>query len=699
MGLFAELKRRNVIRVGLAYVVAAWVLTQVMEIATDAFEAPPWVLKLIVTALVVGLFPVLMFSWAYEITPEGIKREAEIDRSESITAHTAKKLNVVVIVLLVAAIALFAADRFLRPPAPVPAAQTATQSAPRQATAEALPAEPADAGQDEANPDAPPVVAVLPFSSRSASGEGDRFLADGIHDDLLTQLAKLDAFRVISRTSVMEYLGTTKNMRQIGEELGAGHILEGGVQQAGNRVRINSQLIDASTDEHLWAETFERELTPDAIFEVQAEIAKAIATALQGTLSDEAAAALAEAPTSNQAAYEAFLRARLNTYVFGQEERAESVRQFEDAVALDPEYAQAWAWLGFAKILLAWTDGITPEDDDALAEALQAIEKARALEPGLPEADYAEAHYYYWAKADYARAISIIESQISGNPNNSDAIAARGWFNRRAGNWEQAVADLSKALELDPRNGFIAFELAGFHTQLRQWDQAREMLERALSISGNRARYLEQLGFLDLLCCGDATAARQVLARLREAGDAQAGEELREWVLFEGDPAAALDMLEEYGPDHSKPGPDGNWEDAIEALHRAGRTDEAREQAGLYQAHLEAYLAEHPEASRAYGGLALAALARGDFEAARGHFATMQRLRRTDAVLDGQMAVQAADTFAAFGDHDFAFRQMERALEVPAGYTWHYVRLSSAYDGLRDDPHYAELEKRYGGGA
>ncbi|MEJ2514366.1 MAG: tetratricopeptide repeat protein, partial [Gammaproteobacteria bacterium] len=646
--------------------------------------------------LVVGLFPVLMFSWAYEITPEGIKREAEIERSESITAHTGKKLNVVVIILLVAAIGLFAFDRFVGAPVPAPAVQTApadpSVQIPQPSRGEAA-ATPQDA--DVAS-DAPPVVAVLPFTARTASGDGGRFLADGIHDDLLTQLAKLDAFRVISRTSVMEYLGTTKNMRQIGEELGAGHILEGGVQQAGNRVRINAQLIDATTDEHLWAETFERELTPDAIFEVQAEIAVAIARALQATLSDEAAAALAEAPTSSQAAYEAFLQGRLNTYVFGDEKRVEAVRQFENAVALDPEYAEAWGWLGFARVLQAWTDGITPEDDELIEGAAEAIQRARELDPDSPEADYAEAHYYYWVKADYPKALAIIEPLIESNPNNGDWMASRGWVNRRAGNWEAAVADLSRALELDPRNGFVAFELAAFYQQLRRWDEARAMLERALSISGNRDQYLAQLGMVELLCCGDLGPAREYARRMEETG-LDTGP-LAEVHLFEGRPGEALALLKGYGAGVSDAGPDGKWEGAIRALYMQGDAGRTITEARAYRQHLQPYLRKHPDQPRVHGALALAELALGNVEAAREHFGTMQRLRRPDAVLDGELAMTAADRFARFGDGDTAFRQMEKALEIPAGYTWQYVRLNSAYDGLRDDPRYVELEKRYGGG-
>jgi len=702
MSFFAELKRRNVIRVGLAYVVAAWVVIQVMEIAADAFEAPAWVLKLVVTMFVVGLLPALVFSWVYELTPEGLKRESDVSAEESAVAHTAKKLNLAVIVLLLAAMGMFLADRFMssrtEPPASAlqPAAVATTQPPAAVTPASREPgtlAVPSDAGAESMPEDTVPVVAVLPFAARSMGGEEGRFLADGIHDDLLTQLAKLEIFRVVSRTSVMEYLDTTKNMRQIGEELGAGHILEGGLQQAGGRVRINAQLIDAVTDEHLWAETFERELTPDAIFEIQAEIAMAIATALKATLSAEEAAQLAQAPTSSQGAYEAFLQARLNTYVYDPDARKLSVRKFEDAVALDPQFAEAWGWLGFARLLAAWSDGITPQDEPLIASAREAIARARELEPGLPEADYAEAHYYYWVQADYDVALELIEPLIDRFPNNGDWMASRGWFNRRAGNWEQAVADLSRALELDPRNGFVAMELANFHTQLRQWDQAAPALERALAISGDRDTYLGYLALLRIGCCGDLSAAREFVDRLHETG--RGATFLAHLRRLEGRPGDALALLEAYGPETSKPGPDENWLTAIILLHETGDEERMRAEADAYRRHLETFLIGHDEYSLVHRDLAFSFLALGDREKALSHFAAAENLRRPDAIFDAEADTFRAEAFAMFGEHDLAFGHLASTLERPAGISWHVVRLNPAFDGIRSDPRYAALEEKY----
>ena len=275
MSLFEELKRRNVFRVGIAYAVAAWVLLQMFDVIGDILELPEWGGKMILAMLVIGFFLALILAWAFEMTPEGLKRESEVDRSQSITRVTGRKLDRAIIGVLVIALVYFVADKFF---IGGPEAVVETTAPAVVVAEEPVSPPPASAGHIDDKS-----IAVLPFAHRSPNPD-DQYFTDGIHDDLLTQLAKQDAFKVISRTSVMEYRDTTKNMKQIGEELGVRHILEGGVQRSGNRVRINVQLIDTFTDEHLWAETYDRELTTDNLFDIQSEITTAIAEALHATL-------------------------------------------------------------------------------------------------------------------------------------------------------------------------------------------------------------------------------------------------------------------------------------------------------------------------------------------------------------------------------------------------------------------------------
>ncbi|MCH8278605.1 MAG: hypothetical protein IIC12_06725, partial [Proteobacteria bacterium] len=273
----------------MAYTIIGWLLIQVMELAAESFEAPVWVMKMLITIVMLGFLPVLLFSWAYEITPEGIKHERDVIRDESIAHLTARKLDYLTLVAALSVVVLIVWRTF--------GATTATPAidTTRDATGTAR------LGSHS--------IAVLPFANRSNSDD-DLFFTDGIHDDLLTQLSKISDLKVTSRTSVMEYRNTTKKVAQIAAELGVATVLEGSVQRAGHRIRINAQLIEVETDTHLWAETFDREMTIENLFDIQSEITRQIATAVKGHLTPEESSSSATAPTQNIAAYEAYLRAR-----------------------------------------------------------------------------------------------------------------------------------------------------------------------------------------------------------------------------------------------------------------------------------------------------------------------------------------------------------------------------------------------------
>lgn len=396
MSLVRELNRRNVFRVGIAYAVVGWLLLQITDVVVPILELPDWVARLVLFLLVLGLVPALIFAWAYELTPEGVKREHEVDRNRSITGQTGRKLDKAIIALLVLVLAWSAWDRWTAPRAVVEEVPTAE-------------------AQDVSPVKAELVVAVLPFNATGSDDGG--FLATGLHDDLLTLLAKLGAYQVISRTSMMDYAGTTKNMRQIGEELGASHILEGGVQARGSRVRINAQLIDAAEDEHLWAETFDRELTATDLFDIQAELATAIAEAMHTTLSPEDKAIVSEVPTENLEAYTAYLRGLaawdLTAGVSTLEDR-DAIAAFKEAVRHDPEFAQAWAWLAAAHVKASGN----LFDKEASDAALEALARARQLQPGLLEAEIVWAEYQYRQMQEYARALETLDElgeRIVGN--------------------------------------------------------------------------------------------------------------------------------------------------------------------------------------------------------------------------------------------------------------------------------------------
>jgi TolB-like protein len=303
MSLFNELKRRNVFKVGIAYLVIAWLIMQVADVMIDNIGAPDWLFKFILLVLGIGFPLAVFFAWAFEMTPEGIKKEKDVDRAQSITHQTGRKLDFMIIGVLVVALGYFIYEsRFAGEP------EKGSEPFSQDAAVDS------DAAENEKRALTPieatdNSIAVLPFANRS-NLDDDSFFTDGIHDDLLTQLAKINDLKVISRTSMLKYKDSTKSIPEIAAELGVTNILEGGVQRAGKRVRINAQLIDVTTDEHLWAETFDREMTVENIFDIQSEITRQIVQAVRGELTEEETQALAEVPTDNLDAYEAYLHAR-----------------------------------------------------------------------------------------------------------------------------------------------------------------------------------------------------------------------------------------------------------------------------------------------------------------------------------------------------------------------------------------------------
>ena len=454
-GLFTELKRRNVFHVAIVYLIAGWIILQVADIMMDALNLPDWTLRLIVTLLMLGFPIAVILAWALEITPEGIKREKHVDRGQSITGETGRKINQVTIILLAVAVGFLLVERFtLQRPSSEPIAETAAASV-------------AESPTEQSTASAPDrSIAVIPFASRGGD-DADHSFAEGIHDDLLTQLGKIGALKVISRTSVMQYKDTKKSIPQIARELGVATVLEGGVQRAGDRIRINMQLIDAVTDQHLWAETYDRDLSVTSIFDIQSDIAHAVSRALQANLTSAEENRLASLPTSSLAAYDAFSRGKLllpnrTTAALRQAEGA-----FREAIALDPEYAEAY--VGLADTLSLQVDYSGLRIDDYLAEVEAIIEKALELDPLLGEAHIARASWLSYndsaaALESYARGVSLSPGYAQGHQWYGNTLS-------NAGRIDEGIAELRIAHELDPGSGIITSNLAEF---LHQGGQAEE---------------------------------------------------------------------------------------------------------------------------------------------------------------------------------------------------------------------------------
>ncbi len=479
MKLIAELKRRNVIRMAGLYLVGAWLIVQVAQTLLPLYDTPGWVLRALVLLLAIGFVPMLVFSWVFELTPEGLKRDAEVAPEDSIGSRTARRLDQLTLLGLIAVVGLIAADRYW----PRDAAVSAAAGIPAAAPSAAIPV-PAVASATASDKR---LVAVLPFRNRSALPE-DAFFAEGIHDDLLTQLSKIAALRVISRTSMMRYQDSKQSIPDIARELGAAVVLEGAVQRAGDQVRVNVQLIDGVSDVHLWAENYDRVLSTDTIFAIQGDIAQAVAKAMQVVLTPSEAGALAAGSTSNLEAYEAFLHGKLLANADGlNEPRLQAaIQSFEHAIELDPGFADAHARKARAQLTGFWYALGSRSQRDA---ARVSLAQAQRLAPEAIETLLAEAYHHYWGQLDYARADAVLKRVIESVPDNAEAWKLRAYVARRDGRFDDALKALRRSLEIDPVDLEALNDLADTNSSLGHAAQAEAALRKARSLGADVRNY------------------------------------------------------------------------------------------------------------------------------------------------------------------------------------------------------------------
>ena len=481
MSFIEELKRRNVIRVSIAYVVVAWLVSQVAEFAIETFGAPDWVLKIFVVFLMLGFPVVAVFAWAFEMTPQGIKLEREVDRSQSIVGHTGRKLDYTIIFTLVLALGYFIFDEF-RDQA-VEATTTIAQEAVQTETPITVDAIPAD-----------PSIAVLPFTDLSPE-QDQGYFSDGISEELLNVLVKVDGLKVASRTSSFTYKGSNLSLAEIAGELKVDHVLEGSVRKADNRVRITAQLIDATTDRHIWSDTFDRELVD--IFSIQDEIANAIVTALSaelGILQGTPAISVTKA-TENLDAYELYLKAR--GFFLERQQLEESVALYERAVELDPGFARAWAGLAAVyAVVESW--GITGRDWDSLA--IEAAERALELDPGL-STPWAVMGQIAENNGDYISSMANLDRAIQLDSANATNFLWRGISYSTLGFQADAIEDYKHCLEIDPAYANCKRHLALAYMIVNENELALSLIEQVakygFSVFGFQAQYLQRLISMD----------------------------------------------------------------------------------------------------------------------------------------------------------------------------------------------------------
>jgi TolB-like protein/Tfp pilus assembly protein PilF len=450
---FAELKRRNVYKVAVAYVVAGWALAQGLAQVLPVFAVPNWIVRLLVVLIIIGLPVALGLAWTFEVTSEGIKRTETADAMPAAPAHKKRAWLYVVIAGAFLSIGLFFLGRYTAAPG---------ENAARDASAKS--------------------IAVLPFENLSDDKQNTYF-ADGVQDQILTNLAKVSELRVISHTSVREYKsGMPRNLREIGQQLGVTHILEGSVQRAGDRLRIAAQLIDARTDAQIWAETYDR--TAADLFAIQSELAESIVSQLQAKLSPKQKAEIEERPTQDLVAFELYLRAKqiVDSYLIAEDVRAavlSALQSLDQAIKRDPDFVSAYCYIARANGLLYFFDLEPTPDRILLAEA--AVKAALRLRPDSAEAHFALADSLFRCHRDYDSALRELAVARPGLPNNTAFFILSGYINRRRNNWAQAERDFSNAFALDPRNPNAYNLLADTYNLQRRHVLAAQTYERVLA--------------------------------------------------------------------------------------------------------------------------------------------------------------------------------------------------------------------------
>jgi len=517
MSFIVELRRRNVFRVGIAYVVIGWVLAQVAGFAADTFGAPDWVVKMFVVFLLLGLPLALFFAWAFEMTPEGLKREKDVDRSASITRHTGRKLDFVIIGVLVVALALFALDRFVREP---PETSAATGEGKRS-------------------------IAVLPFTNMSGD-PGQDFFSDGISEEILNSLVRVEGLSVASRTSSFQFRDQSRGIPAIAAELHVLFVLEGSVRRSGDSIRITAQLIDAENDRHVWSQTFDRQLTD--IFAVQSEIANAITQSLEEALGLQD---LGEIPTrrltANMDAYDLYLKGdRLFQHRTRPEDLIDAAAFLEQAVELDPGFAAAWESLGGVySIMPSW--GISDLDDDTYFERAEtAVNRALEIDPKLAFALAVKSNLVGFRGGSEEDVVGLLDESLERDPRNPTTLH---WYAQEflyMGYFEQAAAADRRCLELDPMYAnclrYLSFSLL-FQGNI---EDSKAMAERWLTATVGSELYLGTIDAVLFLARGQRTAALLSLHMI----PGYAGAPLADWLKAidnpDGDYSASLAQLESW---------------------------------------------------------------------------------------------------------------------------------------------------------
>ena len=659
-GFFEELRRRKVYRVAIAYIVVSWALAQGLAQVLPVFDISNSVIRVVIALLLIGFPVALVLAWVFDVTSQGIRA------TSTPSVPVARRRRNLIMLIAIGVIISVAAGFFLLPRA---AARKVDKS-----------------------------IAVLPFQNLSDEKE-NAYFADGMQDDILTNLSKIGDLKVISRTSVMSYRDGARNAREIGKSLGVGTLLEGSVRRSGNRVRVNVQLINANNDEHIWAEDYDRELTD--VFAIQTDLAQKIASALQAKLSPNEKARLDRRPTRDSDAYLLYVQAH------GYANRPDRFRDtslkaeelFEQAIKLDRNFAAAYAGLSMVESWLYHESEPIPAHRE---KARLNAEESLRLQPNLPEGHLALGFSYYYGDRDYERALSEFEIAKRDLPNEADAYSAIAAIQRRQGKWAESTANFEKAVSLDPKNANVLFNLGLNYMAQRDFETADKIFDRAIAADPQAFASRGMKSALAIAWKGDVGFVEKQLSLVPGEFDpdglvtaARVG-----ILMLQRKFADALKLLQQFrGETLLYPDTGPCPKALLEGRLYLYQGDKTKAQAAFERARpvAEQLVRDAPgdPGRHVQLGAVLAGLGLKEEAVNEGRKAVESVPESQDAFEGPQATAALAEIYAWVGEYDEAFRLLDHLLKVPNGLTVPALKLDPVWDPLRKDPRFQTLIDSY----
>ena len=665
---FSELKRCNVYKVAVAYAIGGWALSQGLAQVFPVFDVPNWVVRLIVFLIVIGFPIALIFAWAFEITPEGLKRAEEADAMPQSARPTKRTWIYIVVIGAVVSVALFFLGRYT-------------------------------AGNRTTFRDDNKSIAVLPFQSLSED-KNDAYFADGVQDQILTNLAKVSDLKVISHTSVRQYkTGAERNLREIGRQLGVAYIMEGSVRRVRDRLRINAELIDARTDTHIWAETYDR--TAADLFAIQSELAESIVSQLKAKLSPQQKAEIEERPTQDLDAFELYLQAKaiIDSYINATDVRAallQALKSLDEAIQRDPNFVSAYCYAARANDLLFFFDLDPTPDRISLADA--AVNAALRLRPDSAEAHFARADYLFRCLRDYDRAMEELAIARPGLPNSTPFFILSGYINRRRNHFHEAERDFTTAFALDPRNPNAYNLLADTYVLQRRFPEAVHVSDNVLAAGEQTPIVRFRRATAILYGTGDTGPIREILTKYPDMEFAGGHTPFRAWMAMLDGNYAEAERLLAASPRQDFQDIDFSFyypKSWYQAMIARAKGDSARATAAFRECReiLAQRLIVKPEHART-----IAVLAQVDAGLGQKELALQEAQHAIDLmpiskdIYDGALVLEGlAQVYTWSGEHDRAIEVLQKLVSIPSYINYARLKLHPLWKPLRGNSKFENI--------